>query len=307
MINEYKNNSIVWLDLENPTQDEVRQVAETYNIDPLIADELIEPSLRPRVDFHGDYIYMILHFPTSSVEDKRDRESKIHEVDFIIGKNFVITTRYNIVDALLEFSKAFEVDAILRKDEMSEHAGYLFFYMIQHLYRSMMNQLAHINDLLDDIEQKIFSGKERQMVVEISRLNRLLLNYKQSTTLHKNILESFEIAGKKFFGKEFDYHLRGIIGEYYKVRSEMAATKEYLNELRSTNDSLLSTKQNEVMKILTITTFIVLPLSLLAGLFGMNTVSTPIVGHQDDFLIIVGVMAVLVIAVFLFFRWKKWL
>ena len=87
----------------------------------------------------------------------------------------------------------------------------------------------------------------------------------------------------------------------------MAAEKEYLDELRSTNDSLLSTSQNEVMKILTVTNFIVLPLSLIAGIFSMNTLTTPVVGHSYDFAIVLIMMLLLAGGMFIFFRLKKWL
>jgi len=307
MINKYTHKNVTWVDFENPTLDEVREIAEEFNIDPLVANELLSPTVRPRVDYYKDYIYLILHFPNSyNTRGNGNISKKIEEVDFIVGKDFVITTRYNAVDALLEFSKVFEVQSILDKSNMGDHAGYIFFYMIQHLYKSLMNRLETIRDLLDDIEKKIFEGEEKEMVLELSKINRLLLNYKESTSLHKEILESFEIAGKKFFGMDFDYHLRGILGEYYKVEGAMQGAKEYLNELRDTNDSLLTTKQNEIMKILTVTAFITFPLTLIAGIFGMNTISTPIIGNENDFITVLLIMLLMTILMAFYFRMKKW-
>lgn len=306
MILEHNFKKITWIDLENPSQDEVRQIAEKYNLDLLVADELLSPTARPKVDYYKNYIYLILQFPTTN-KDSIDDHEKIQEIDFVIGKEFIITTRYNSIDGLLEFSKTFEVESILDRSDMSTHAGFVFFYMIRFLYKSMMNRLASTRDLLTDIENKIFSGHEKKMVMELSRINRLLLNYKESVNLHKEVLESFEIAGKNLFGDDFNYHLRSITGEYYKIQTEISGAKEYLDELRQTNDSLLSTKQNEIMKILTATTFLVLPLSLIAGLFSMNTLSTPIVGQKDDFLIIIIFMLLISSLTFIFFKLKKWL
>lgn len=306
MIKEYKYKKITWIDLENPTQEEVRNISEKWNIDVLTSNELLTPTIRPRVDYHKDYIYLILHFPTNHKIDPKNT-NKVEEVDFVVGKNFIITTRYSVVDALLEFSKVFEVQSILDKSNMSKHAGYVFFYMIQNLYKSLSNKLDHVRDVLADAENKIFEGEERKMVIELSAINRILLNYKESTNLHKEILESFEVAGKKFFGSDFEYHLRSIIGEYYKVRSTMESAKDYLNELKDTNNSLLSTKQNEIMKILTVTNFIILPLALLAGIFSMNTAGTPIIGQPNDFLIITLSMLFIAGFLFLFFKIKKWL
>jgi len=306
MIKEYKHKNVTWIDLENPTQEEVRNLSNKYEIDHLTANELLTPTLRPRVDYHSKYIYLILHFPNGH-NDNKGFNKKIEEVDFIIGQDFIITTRYTTIDAILEFSKVFEVESILDKSNMTKHAGYIFYYMIQNLYKNLNNRLDHVRDVLADVENKIFHGEERQMVKELSMLNRLLLNYRESTNLHQEILESFEVAGKKFFGADFEYHLRSVTGEYYKVRSSMDSAKEYLNELRDTNDSLLSTKQNEVMKILTITTFIFLPLSLLAGIFGMNAKYMPVVGQNNDFWILVLSMAIIATFLFLFFKIKKWL
>lgn len=306
MIKEYKYKEITWIDLENPTQTEIEKISEKFDIDTLIANELLTPTIRPRVDYHDNYIYLILHFPVGHRTSQKSNQ-KIEEVDFIIGKDFIITTRYSIVDAILEFSKIFEVQSILNKSNMSEHAGYVFFYMMRSLYKSMENKLDHVRDILLDIENKIFSGEERQMVYELSKLNRILLNYRESIILHKEILESFEIAGEKMFGQDFKYHLRSIVGEYYRVYSSIDSTKEYLDELRNTNDSLLNTKQNEIMKILTITTFIFLPLSLLAGIFGMNTVETPILGIPNDFAVITLSMLIIAMLLFLFFKIRRWL
>ena len=83
--------------------------------------------------------------------------------------------------------------------------------------------------------------------------------------------------------------------------------KEYLKELRETNNSLLTTKQNEIMKILTVTNFIFLPLALIAGIFGMNSKSTPIINMPHDFYIILGIMGGLMVTMFSYFKWKKWL
>jgi magnesium transporter len=307
MINKNNYKDIVWVDLENPKPEEIRDIIEEYNISPIVAEELLSPTLRPKVDVHKDFMYLILHFPTAHSHKEPQKVKKTQEIDFLIGKNFIITVHYDSVDELHAFEKVFEVNSILNKNDMSEHAGYVFYFMIQHLYKDMMNKIESVGDLLADVEAEIFAGKEKQMVIELSKLNRIILTFKESFLAHKQVLESFEIAGEKFFGKEFKYNLRSILGEYYKVNSTINSTKSYLEELRSTNDSLLSTKQNEIMKVLTIMAFITFPLTVIAGLFGMNTIATPILGIENDFWIIIGIMGAMTISFYVWFRFKKWL
>jgi magnesium transporter len=97
------------------------------------------------------------------------------------------------------------------------------------------------------------------------------------------------------------------MGEYLKVEEMLQDQKEILVDLRSTNDSLLSTKTNEIMKLLTATTFLMLPATLIGALFGMNTVGTPLIGHAYDFYIVVGIMFVIAFSTFLYFKHKRWI
>ncbi len=303
MIKKYEYKDLVWVDLESPTHNEVRQVMEEYNIDPVVAEELLVPSLKPKVDLYANCIYLILHFPTI----KYGTEQRNQEIDFIIGQNFLVTSRYESIDPVHQFSKVFEVNSILDKSNMGNHAGFIFYYMIRTVYSHLIDQLDSIKSSLTETEDKIFRGEERKMVIELSQLNRTLLDFKEATSAHKSVLDSLAIAGKKFFGADFEYYLQSIIGEYYKVHSEIQNSKEFLEELRLTNDSLLTTKQNEVMKTLTIMAFIFLPLSFLGTIFGMTSNYLPLMNNPNGFWIIISSMMILGLLIFSFFKYKRWL
>lgn len=309
MIYTHKHKDVTWIDLENPTRSEVRELIEKFNIEPLVADELLAPTTRSRVDLHPNFIYLILHFPNKIKDHKYN--GQLHkepvEVDFIIGKNFIITTRYNTVDAILEFSKIFESDSILDRSNIGKHAGYIFYYMIRNIYKSMYEEVQNMKDQISFYEEEVFSGNEKEMVNTLSKMNRILLYYKESISFHKEILNSFEEAGKYIFESEFTYYLRAVLGEYHKVQSAIESSSDYLSEIRETNDSLLSSKQNEVMKMIAIISFITFPMTLLSSIFGMNTVTTPIVGSSNDFMIIIGSMIVIVSFMFIFFKRRGWL
>lgn len=306
MITKQKFKDITWIDLEDPTQDEVRSLVDDYGIDPLMADELLSPTLRPKVDTYPDWIYLILHFPisykSSSIGEHIDQE-----VDFVIGKDILITVRYRSIDAFNEFAKIFETQSILDRGDIDKHPGYLFFYMLRYLYRNLSDQVDDIKKMLIDAEDHIFRGKEKKMVFQLSVINRVILAFREATLSHREVLLSFEEAARKFFPEDFSHYVRSITGEYYKVQNMLNSNKEYLNELKDTNNSILSTKQNETMKTLTILAFITFPLTLFAGIFGMNTVDMPIVGENNDFWIIIAAMSILTIFMFILFKLKKWL
>lgn len=304
MISRYAHKKLVWIDVQSPTQDEIRQLMDEFSIHPLVADELLAPTLRPKVDLFPNFIYLILHFPTISHDHDGGRDQ---EIDFIVGKDFLITTHYDHIDTLHEFSKMFEVNSILDRANIGDHAGYLLFSIMRELYKMLDRELDHINHDFGDIESKIFGGRERDMVTAISHLNRDLLNFKQALRPHKEVLESFEIAGAKFFGKEFDYYLRTTIGEYYKISNVLDGHRETLLELRETNDSLLATKNNEIMQFLTIMAFFTFPLSLAAGILSIHAQGTPLVDSPNGFWIIILLMAFGAASMFTFFKYRKWL
>jgi len=144
------------------------------------------------------------------------------------------------------------------------------------------------------------------MVREISQVNHSLLDFKQATVYHQEILNSLEEIGSKFFGKDFNYYLRDINNKYRKVSHILDTNIENLKELRGTNDSLLATKQNEIMKIFTILAFVTFPLSLLASIFGMNATFIPVIGMKHDFWYIMGGMVAAIGIMFAYFKYKKW-
>ncbi len=303
MMTRYEHEGIVWIDLESPRREEVRDVMEEFDIDALIAEELLLPTTKPRVDARTDYCYLILHFPAL----RHSHKSREQEVDFIVGKKFIITTRYDTIDPLHKFSKIFEVNSVLDRQVMSEHAGYIFFYMLKRLYGAVEHEISYIGDALLDIEGQIFEGHEREMVEGISRAGRDLLNLRHAIEPHRDVLKEFEVVAPKLFGDSFKPYILGTINDYYKVHNHVMRHIASLQELRETNNSLLNTKQNEIMKTLTLLAFVTYPLALIAAVFGMNTLHTPLVEGTYGFWYILLLMFSAAGSMFFYFKYRKWL
>jgi magnesium transporter len=274
-----------------------------FGIDPLIAEELLVPSFKPKVERRGEHIYVILHFPVLRGVHQRPEQ----EIDFVIGKNVLITARYAASNPLHVFAKAFEVDSVLNRKVPMTHGGHLFAAMARNLYQALESECDALERHLQEIEEKIFGGNERSMVVDISQTGRTLHDFRQALLPHEEMLTSLEPTATRFFGAEYSFYIHAVEGEYRRVRNVLEHLRDSLVELRETNNSLLSTKQNEIMKTFTVLAFIFLPLSFIASLFGMNTVNNPIIGGTYDFWIIVGIMTALALVFFAYFKRKDWL
>lgn len=303
MIKRYDTKEIVWVDLENPSQAEVRSIMDEFGIYPLTAEEMLSPSLKPKIDLYDNYVYLIMHFP--AVKHSHSNEEN-QEVDFVIGKKFLITARYDQIDPIHKFSKELEVSSILDNNNV-EHAGMLFYRLVRKLYGSLEHELEYIESKILHIEEQMFEGKERAMVYDISIVSRNLVNFKQSLGSHSRVLKGLELAGKRLFDLNFDEYIRAIAQLHTNVEETLHGLSEVIFEVRETNNSLLTTKQNEAMKVLAIMAFVTFPLSLIASIFGMNTSYLPFVGQPNDFWIIFTIMAGLTVSFFVFFKYKKWL
>ena len=304
MLSRHSYGNLTWIDLEAPTQREVHDAAQEFGLSHLVAEELLFPSTKPRVEFHDTHLYVILHFPTLRHVQGKPLEQ---EVDFVIGHKFIITTHYDIVDPLHKFSKVFEVNTILEKSNLGEHAGFLFFYMLKKLYRGIEHEIDHVQKDLLHIEENIFEGHEVGMVKAISRAARDLLNMRQTIEPHREVLRTLESEGGHFFGDSFLPYLRALANEYYRVHNHVMRHTDSLHELRETNNSLLSTKENETMRVLTIMALLTFPLSLMVAILQIDTVHNPIRGLPGDFWIILGAVIVVGSCMVTYFKYKKWL
>lgn len=304
MINTYKYDGETWVDIDHGTPEEIHQIMDTYKIHPFVARELTTSTRKPRIEFHENYIYCILHFPAW----KHSHAEEAHqEVDFIIGKDLLITARYDTIDALHKFSKTLEVKEILEKDNGDNGTHVIFIGLLRELYSGLFDELEYIEDKTENITNQIFKGHERQMVVSISEMTRTLIDFKRITDLHRDVLEALHQHGETIFGKEFARNLEIITLDYLKINTTIHSNLEVLHELRDTNNSMLSTKQNEIMKQLTVMGFIILPLNLIAWIFAMRTEGMPFVNNPNAFWIVIGIMLASIVITVSYAKNKKWL
>lgn len=306
MLHKHTYKNLTWIDLETPTVEEVRQITLDFDIDPVVANELLFPTLRPHTERYENHLYLVLHFPTVHKEDSSIINPE-QEVDFIIGRDFIITTHYEELETFMEFRKIFELNTVLSEGHLTDNPFDIFLLLTDRLYKTVDLEIDSIRSTLEYIEGGIFSGKEHEMVVAISRAGRDILNLKQALDPHQDILSSLQSLTTEFIGKEYVARVQLIENKYYRSRKHVTSIWQTLIELRETNNSLLTTKQNEVMKIFTILAFVTFPLSLFASIFGMNTVHTPFIGDPYDFWIVIGMMGVATFFMFLFFKHKHWL
>lgn len=300
----FKTKTLAWHHFHQPAAADFKWLGRHFNLHGLVLDELTHSTIRPRVDDFGTYLYLVLHFP---IFEERERKTHPREIDFILTKHGLITVTYEAVPPLEDFFKRCSTDQSCEELYASKTPGHLLFHMVKDLYAFALRELDHIQENINRIEEEIFSGREREVVEELSIVRRDIIDFRRAIKPQLMTLESLAEHGTAFFGQALRPFLTGLVGEFTKVWDLLENNKEALDALYDNNATLLEVKQNDTMKILTIMAFTTFPLMLFTALFSMDTVNTPIIGNRYDFWIIVAIMLLAAMGMFTFFKRKRWL
>lgn len=299
-----KTSNVTWIDIKNPSPKELRYLQENYGVHPVIIEGLENPTVRSHAEDYNGYIYLVLHFP---VFNELKKISEPIEIDFIITPNTIITVRYDDVAPLDEFiKKCRPPNSSVKKNTMSKSSIYLFYYIVKEMYAFSIRQLDHMDSKIIEIEEAIFSGHQKEMLLALSLARSDVLNFLRTLRPQSTVLESLLARSESFDSKAKPY-LIDLLGEHNRVLNQAENNRETIEGLQTTNSSILEHKTNEVMKTLTIITFVALPLTVIANIFGMSSKNIPIVDHPYFFWIILGIMFVSAIGFLSIFKSKKWL
>lgn len=307
MIYTHSSRGLVWLDLESPSDEEIAGIVKRYGLHPLVGEELRSSSSQAKTDFYSDHVLVVLTVP-ERVRTDTGYTIVDREIDFVIGKNYLITSRFESLEQLEYFAKVFEANAILDKDATLEHPGHLFYLIVKKIYSGMIQDLENIRDELLRAESRIFSGDERNMVHALSGLSRELIDFRQIVRIHRDVWESMsEGSTGELFAKGYSAYIKDIHDEFNRIHELIANARELLADLRETNDSLLNTKQNEIMKVLTLIALVFNPLTFVASVFTIPAAYVPLIESHYGWSIIVTVMMLMVAGTWWVFKKKGWI
>lgn len=303
MIEHFKQGKLQWVNLKNPTIDEVKKTMVDLNISPILMSDLTTPVKKSTAVLAEGTIKITLDFPVV----KRLDTYHPYEVKFLVSKDFLLTVQYEEMEGIDRFKNQFEVATTLNKTQKNLTGVHIFLSLITNLYESVGSKLDYVDSRLSVMESEIFKNNEKQMVQEISLASKMIIAFRHIMQSHDKVFRDALPLFEELYKTTFNSHLKIVQDLYYSHQRRASAQFETLSALRETNSAMLFTKQNEVMKNLTIMAFITFPLTLFSSLFGMNTTYTPILGKEGDFWFIVGGMSIAALLFFILFKRKGWM
>ncbi|MBU1291909.1 magnesium transporter CorA family protein [Patescibacteria group bacterium] len=298
------NNNITWLDIRKPNQKDLDRLKTDFNLHPFIAEQFLPPIHRPKIEEFPGQLFIVLHFP---VYKKNSNQTRLIELDLIITPTTLITSHTGTIPDLETFFIRCQ-EGEYNQNQYFKSSGYLLFELLDWLIDSCLPSLDHISEKIEKIEEKVFKGHEREMLTEIAMVKKDLIDFNRAIKPQRSVLEILRKKSHRVFTKELDSMAQEVSGSISRVWNVLENNRELINAIEQTNNSLLSHKLNDIMKFLTVVSFITFPLSVIVGFFGMNIFGNiPIIQNSFTWIIIFAFMILTIIVMVIYFRNKKWL
>lgn len=303
-IQEIKTGSLKWTHIGFNGSKEIEYLKNNFKFHPLDLADCAKTVQRPKIDEYEDYLFIVLTFPYFN---RNNREIIPSQICFFIGQNFLVTMSDGHLPPIDRFFQESFKNETLRYKYLSHNPFYLASEIINRLQLYLYPIMDHISDDITNVQEVIFKGYEKKMVSEILLIKRNIIIFRKTVQAHKNILKKLQHKGDKFFvPKDINIYLNNNLEQTKDIWDILDGLKEYIDALYNTNESLISFRLNDIMKILTIISVTLLPATLIAAIFGMNA-HMPLINIPYDFWLILGLMAVMILSFIIYFKKKDWL
>jgi len=302
---EQSAHGLTWVHLDTPTTEEATLLAERFGWHPLDIEDVLSKRQRPKIDEYAEegYLFVVLHFP---VYDKAIQRLNAAELDAFIRQDYLVTLpTVELLPVTRLFHRCRE-DAELRDQLFSKGSGYLLYHVLDDLFDYCFPILDKIGHKLDSLEDALFEERAEDVVRDISNVKQEIISYRKIIKPERSTLRLLERRVERFLPEELELYFDDIVDASERIWDLLDNYKEVVEALEDTNESVISHRQNRVLLLLTMVSVILLPLTLITGLFGMN-VHFPGFETATAFWLICGAMLGIAASLVAFFRLKRWL
>jgi magnesium transporter len=298
-----EHGGLRWINIERPGPLDQAWLEEHFEFHPLDYEDIRSRNQRPKIDAYDDYLFIVLHFP---VFDKQVGRLNTGELDIFVGPDYLITlpnVPLQPVEYLFERCRTSEQ---AREELFSQGSGYLLYKVVDSSFDYCFPMLRKIGNKLDRLEEQIFDGRSEEVVRDISNVKQEIINFRKIIRPGRPVLRDLERTKQRYMADDLEIYFDDIIDASERIWDMLENYKEVVEALEDTNESVISHNLNNVLRVLTAFSVILLPLTLIASIWGMN-VHVPGQGSIHAFWIIVGVMVIVFGSSIGYFRHRGWL
>src|SRR6476469_4072709 len=304
-VEQIQAEGLRWVNIERPGPLERAWLEEHFDFHALDLEDVLSRNQRPKIDVYDEYLFIVLHFP---VFDRAARRLGTGELDIFVGPDYMVTIPnqpLQPVEYLFERCRSKEE---LREQLFSRGSGYLMYRLVDDSFDYCFPMLRKIGNKLDALENDIFEERADEVVRDISNVKQEIINFRKVIRPQRTVLRDLEKVKQRYLASDFDLEIYfdDIVDAHERIWDMLENYKEVAEALEETNESVISHRLNDVLRVLTSISVVILPLTLIASVMGMNT-WVPDQGQEAGFFAVLGVMALILIGLVTYFRRKRWL
>ena len=304
-VHELSAAGLTWVNVDDPTLDIAQDLAQRFGWHPLDVEDIVSKRQRPKIDDYDDegYLFGVLHFP---VFDKAIQRLNAAELDFFIAEEYLVTIPTRQLLPVTRLFGRCENDEAFREQLFAKGSGRLLYEVLDDLLDYCFPILDKIGHKLDVIEDEMFEGRAEDVVRDISNVKQEIISYRKVMKPERSTLRVLERRVARFLPEELEAYFDDLNDAAERIWDQLDNYKEVIEGLESTNESVISHRQNDVLRLLTIISVTMLPLTLITGIFGMN-VNFPGEGSRTAYWAILLLLVALVGGMVGFFRLRRWI
>jgi magnesium transporter len=292
---------ILWVDIAAPSVPESLILSDTFGFHPLSVEDAMSELEYPKAEAYDGYLYVVLH---GLMYSKGDEGFATHDVDFFIGRNFLVTVHDGTSRSVQEIR-----DHCPRNTSMlGDGPIALFHRIVDRMVDRYLPEVEEFEDWMDEIEDSVFSAPSPDVLRDILDLKRQISALRRIAIPQRDVIG--RLARREFtdISSEMAYRFRDVYDHIVRLNDSAMMLQDRSTGVLDAHLSNVNNRLNQVMKVLTVMTTVFMPLTLLSGLWGMNILLPRFPGSDAaQFWWILGIMLGVTSAMLVLFRRKRWI
>ncbi len=298
------DKKFTWVNINNPDDRSITYLKRNHRFHHLDLEDCLSEIQRPKIDEYPEYLFIVLHIP---VKNSRKKMIDVSELNIFVGQNFVITLHEDNPTIKRVFQNCKRSKKI-KTEYFDKGPGYFLYMIIDDLFESAFPLLDESGKQLNELEKEVFDPSySRDRLKDILWLKKDIINFRRIIMPQRAIVAQLEHKNKKFLPENLDLYFDDIVDKIEKIWNNLENLQELAASLHETNESIISHNTNNVIKLLTIFSVIMLPLTFITGFYGMNVMGLPLAQSPLATPLIAGGILGIAALMIGYFYYRKWL
>ncbi|MGY5847652.1 magnesium/cobalt transporter CorA [Salegentibacter sp. HM20] len=293
---------ITWINIDGLSNTgEIEKLGKYYDLHPLIVEDIVNTNQRPKIDEYEDYLFVVAKMLYHNEEGHIENE----HISFVLGKDYILSFQEAGGDV---FDNVRERLTNGHGRIRSNSADYLLFALLDAIVDNYFVVIENIADKIEHLEEKLFDKQPSdEITFEIQELKRTILRIRRAVFPLREVVSRLEKLDGDLVNERTRNYIRDLYDHILQVSENIDIYREMTWGLMDMYMTTISNKMNEVMKVLTIIATIFIPLTFIAGIYGMNFEFMPELEWEYSYFVLLGIMLLIFVASLAYFKNKKWL